>query len=392
MPRGPMLLAVFSAGLLCFSMTFSQQGLAVGGRPVGKLSPASGAYWGIFTASTIANRETLVGRKFVIHQKYYDFTNNFPGTSEQDDIVNGRIPLDTWQPQLAGGAALSSNEDADIASGMFDSTIIARAKAVKAFGHPLFIRFGHEMNGNWYPWSGSDNGNNAASYVAAWRHVHDIFVQQGATNAVWVWCPNATDDPSANTDPWNHWTNYYPGDNYVDWVAVDGYNWGSTTTFGTWQSFVSVFGNGTSGVYADYAATKPFMIAETASAESGAPAGTSKAQWITDMANSLQTTFPNVQALLWFDSVGSSGVSEWPIDSSANSLNAYTAAGQLAYFNPEINLGKTGDLNLDGKVNIADLSIMLSDWGDTTNSVADLNHDNIVNITDLSIFLRNWGT
>jgi Glycosyl hydrolase family 26 len=368
---------------------YNFNGFTSAGRPTGKLSPTSGSYWGIFTSKNIATRETLVGRKFVIHQKYYNFTDSFPGTSEQEDIVNGRIPLDTWQPQLSGGTQLTNNEDAAIAAGTFDSTIIARAQAVKAFGHPMFLRFGHEMNGNWYPWSAYNNNDDASQYVAAWRHVHDIFVNQGATNAVWIWCPSVKDNPAV---AWNHWTNYFPGNNYVDWVGIDGYNWGTTESWSSWQTFATIFGNGSTGVYADYAATKPIMIVETASAESGAPAGSSKGQWITDMAASIQSNFPSIEAILWFDSIGSSGVSEWPIDSSTTSLSAYTAAGHLGYFNPAINLGKIGDLNLDGQINVSDLSIMLSDWGATNNSVADLNHDNIVNIVDLSILLKNWGT
>ncbi|HSW80135.1 MAG TPA: glycosyl hydrolase [Candidatus Saccharimonadales bacterium] len=370
------------------SLIFGQNGYATG-RPVGKLSPASGSYWGTYTSYGIANRESLIGRKFVIHQKYYDFTNTFPGSSEQDDIVNGRIPLDTWQPQLAGGAQLTANEDAAIAAGTYDSTIITRAQAIKTFGHPIFIRFGHEMNGNWYPWSANNNNNDPSQYVAAWRHVHDIFVQQGATNAVWVWCPNIEDAPN---QAWNHWTNYYPGDSYVDWVGIDGYNWGDTQSFSSWKSFANAFGNGTSGVYNDYATVKPIMIAETASAESGAPVGTSKGQWITDMAASIQSTFPNVEAFVWFDTTSVTNDKQWPIDTSAGSQSAYVSAGQLSFFNPTVNYGKTGDLNLDGQINIDDLSRLLSDWGATNNSVSDLNHNNNVTITDLSILLTNWGT
>jgi beta-mannanase len=359
-------------------------------RPIGKLSPATGSYWGTYTYNVIADRETQVGRKFAIHQKFYDFTNNFPGTSEADDVANGRIPLDTWQPQTNGTTPLSANTNADIANGVFDSTITTRAQAFRAFGHPVFLRYAPEMNGSWEKWNGATNGTSADSFVAAWRHVHDLFVRNGATNVVWVWCPNATDVPSATTAPWNHWTNYYPGDAYVDWAGIDGYNWGNTATGSTWQTFAQVFGNGTSGVYADYASIKPIMIAEFGSAFGGAPAGTSKAQWMTDMATTIQTKFPSIEAVVYFDTVSSSGTAQWPIDTDPNSLSAYTADGQQAYFNPAINMGTTGDLNLDNQVNVFDLSILLSDWAATNNSIADLNHDGIVNIFDLSTLLSHW--
>src|SRR5256885_2213761 len=63
--------------------------------------------------------------------------------------------------------------------------------------------------------------------------------------------------------PWNHWTHYSPGDAYVDWVGIDGYNWGTTQSWSSWSSFASLV----RPVYSDYAGRKPIMIAETASAE-----------------------------------------------------------------------------------------------------------------------------
>ena len=76
------------------------------------------------------------------------------------------------------------------------------------------IRFGHEMNGDWYGWSGQP-----AAYVAAWRHVVSVFRGEGAANVKWVWSPNVDngDYPFAR---------YFPGDSWVDYVALDGYNWG----------------------------------------------------------------------------------------------------------------------------------------------------------------------
>jgi beta-mannanase len=133
-------------------------------------------------------------------------------------------------------------------------------------------------------------GNTAADYGAAWRHVHAIFAARGATNVRWVWCPNSE---GAN----NHLlTELYPGDTYVDWVGLDGYNWGDTRAWSTWRSLYSIF-------QANYetlvAMTKnPFMIAETASAESGGD----KAAWIRwGLLDDLPTHFPRIAWVLWFD-------------------------------------------------------------------------------------------
>ena len=130
------------------------------------------------------------------------------------------------------------------------------------------LRFAEEMNGNWYAWGQGVNGNTPDQYVEAWRHVHDLFVDAGATNAIWVWCPNI-EQPNYRTFDY-----LYPGDAYVDWVGLDGYNAASVWQT-PWMSMAQLF----SASYDDLAALtdKPMMIGETASTEVGGD----KAQWIT---------------------------------------------------------------------------------------------------------------
>jgi len=103
---------------------------------------------------------------------------------------HGSIPLVTWEP--GDGEVLNkANQPAyslkNIINGNFDSYITQWARLAKAWGNPFFLRFAHEMNGNWYPWSEGVNGNATGDYAKAWRHVHDIFVREGVTNATWVW-------------------------------------------------------------------------------------------------------------------------------------------------------------------------------------------------------------
>src|SRR5436305_837755 len=109
-----------------------------------------------------------------------DFTCMLPGLA-----AGGRIPLVTWEAwENSVGAPLTS-----IIGGTYDSMITARAQAVKAFGQKFFLRWGHEMNGNWYPWGGANNGADTAAtttFISAYRRVHDLFVAAGATNALWV--------------------------------------------------------------------------------------------------------------------------------------------------------------------------------------------------------------
>lgn len=181
-----------------------------------------------------------------------------------------------------GSASLAS-----IANGSEDAAITAWAQQAKAYGHPFFLRLNWEMNGGWFPWgTTSSNQNTPAEYVAAWRHIHDIFAAQGATNATWVWCPNLE---GGNTVPLSQ---LYPGDAYVDWTCLDGYNMGGSS-----QSFSSLFTQSYDDVL-KIAPTKPMMVGEVASLEYGA--GT-KAAWISNMLSELPTSFPQIKAMVWFN-------------------------------------------------------------------------------------------
>ncbi|MCY9555756.1 hypothetical protein M5W98_29570, partial [Paenibacillus apiarius] len=123
-----------------------------------------------------------------------------------------------------------------IARGDFDAYLRSWADGVRSLGYPVAIRFAHEMNGDWYPWCERANGNRPGDYVRAWRHVHDVFAEAGATNVTWVWSPNARwDKTTAGL------TGLYPGDEYVDWVGVTGY-YGSGAFTKTYWSFDQIFG------------------------------------------------------------------------------------------------------------------------------------------------------
>jgi beta-mannanase len=165
----------------------------------------------------------------------------------------------------------------------------------------------------------------ALVFVAAWRHIHDVFAAVGVNNAAWVWAPNADSHPGGiDTTSWNSWRNYYPGDTYVDWVGIDGYNWGTQYT---WQTFGQIF----SPVYADYVGRKPIMIAESGSVE----AGGDKAQWLADSATWIKA-HPGIAAVVWFDTNQSSTGLDWRADSSLAALGAYETMARDPYFSGQI--------------------------------------------------------
>jgi hypothetical protein len=289
--------------------------------PGAKLVPGNGLLFGAYVNpdntwhgnddvfAKVGAFEALIGRHVAIDLHYYDWADVFPSGLEEWDLSGNRVPLITWR-----GASLSA-----INSGRYDSLIRARARGVKSLVSPVFMRWGWEMNGNWFPHSGPLNmPDGPAKFVAAWRRIHKIFDAAGARNAVWVWCPNVESVPN---DAWNQWKSYYPGDSYVDWVGLDGYNWGTTQSWSRWQELADII----RPVYRDYAGRKPIMISETASAE----AGGDKAAWIQNARTTLMRDFPAVKAMLWFEV---SKEADWRAESSAASLAAFRSVAQDPYF------------------------------------------------------------
>jgi len=144
------------------------------------------------------------------------------------------------------------------------------------------------MNGNWYPWSASTNGNTATQYVQAWRHIHDIFVADGATKVIWVWAP--AKEYAGTTSL----ASLYPGSAYVDLLALDAYNGGTGLWGMTWDSMPTLI----TGTYNHLIAldnSKPIWLTETASAEQGGDKGA----WIRQsFLTDLPTQFTHVKGVI----------------------------------------------------------------------------------------------
>ncbi len=242
-----------------------------------------------------------------------DGSQNFEFTWMNNVRNHGSIPLISWEPwDYTQGIHQPAFSLQNIIERNFDSYITRWAQASKAWGHPYFLRFAHEMNANWYPWSELTNGNKPGQYIRAYRHVHDIFAAQGVTNVTWVWSPNVEYPGSLPL------AGLYPGNSYVDWIGIDGYNW-STIQGHHWQSFSQVFQQTYNDILG-MSPGKPLMIAETASAESGGD----KAGWITDaLLTQLPAFFPEVKAIVWFNE---NKETDWRVESSHTAQAAFASA------------------------------------------------------------------
>ena len=197
----------------------------------------------------------------------------------------GAIPVYSWGAESSPRSSEVQPEFqlADIIGGAYDSYIAQFANEARAWGHPFFLRPNWEMNGNWFPWSELANENSPGQYVAAWRHIHDIFAAVGASNATWVWCPYADTEKRLKKTPLKP---LYPGDSYVDWTCLDGYNWGrNPVNPKPWRSFGELFDPAYKEVTKKVAPRKPLMLGEFASS----PNGGHKAAWIRQMFEKLPT-------------------------------------------------------------------------------------------------------
>ena len=295
------------------------------GGPVGV--PGSGAWFGAWTSSntgfTVDQREAQIGRKYAIVRRYHGWGEAFPSSQEVTWAQGGRILFFALESRVYGGGVVPW---AQIASGAQDATIDAMAARVKALGRPVLMDFMHEPE-EWGPVS-SNQGymGTAAEFVAAYRHVVQRFRGDGASNVSWVWTTMGYSGYQSA------YPSLYPGDDVVDWIGWDPYNWYSCHN-SAWKSFAEKVSGFYSWLQANGHANKPFMLSEYGSRENDLDP-LAKGQWFRDALSSLKAgSFPNLKALVYFDS-NATGECDWRTDSTLTALNGYAQIGQDPYLNP----------------------------------------------------------
>jgi beta-mannanase len=227
-------------------------------------------------------------------QFFVKWTQDFRPDSVPQTYKQGALPIISWEP-WAGvkvGVDQPTYSLSQIAAGQFDAYITKFATAVRDQKWPIAIRFAHEMNGDWYPWSEKRSGNHPGEYVKAWKHVHDVFQQVNATNVIWIWSPNVVRPvPNVKLD------DLYPGDDYVDWVGMVGYAVEESTASAVFDPTITVVRKFTK---------KPLIITETA-----VESGPHQLQWIADFFHWL-SEHPDVVGFVWFNfSKEQGGNSDW---------------------------------------------------------------------------------
>jgi mannan endo-1,4-beta-mannosidase len=255
------------------------------------IDPRGGKYIGIQangepnSLTPLIDISASIGRKPNVAGQYVAWGAPFDAAAAVSAWDYGSLYYMAWEPF---GASVQR-----IAAGASDAYITRFARAVGALGLPVALSFGHEMNGNWYPWGTEQT--QAATFVAAWRHIHNLFAAAGARNVIWVWNPNVINPvPQVQLKP------YWPGTAYVTWVGLTGYFalTGPHTFAGVFAPTMREIRRFTG---------KPFIIAET-SVETGPAEGSSTLSLVQGVAS-----HPDVLGFIWFD-FDKGGV-DWQIES-----------------------------------------------------------------------------
>jgi mannan endo-1,4-beta-mannosidase len=325
--------AALAVSVVAVALTLAAAAPAVSGGSgpaAGKVNapPRGSDYWGLFvpgvpySLGTLADAERRAQRPPAIVLWYQAWAGRsaFPGAAAARLARIGLVPMITWEPWKAPRVAgtLDIHQPryrfSRIVAGAFDGYIERYARAVKRYGGPVMLRPFHEMDGNWYPWGGTVNGNTPAEFVAAWRHIHDLFDRVGATNVTWVWSVNAGSVPNR---PGNQPADYWPGGRYVDWIGISGFNWGAARNFGGWLSFDQIYKTRVAALMRYH---RPIALTEI-----GAPeVGGNKAAWIAQTFARL-AHYPRIRALIWYDK-RDSRLEDWRIQSSRTAQAAFAHA------------------------------------------------------------------
>lgn len=177
------------------------------GRPA---VPGNGElYFGV--SSSVANLPVFEAAAGIKHPAILG--GYIGGTDDVNNVLDDVTDSSSTAPMVSWGVDFTGHK---VVSGSLDAYVYRQARAVAAFGRPVFLRLDWEMNATWYNLWGQGSVS-PADYIAAWRHIWQIFQDAGAGNAAFVWSPNVGRFTSIAATAW------YPGDKYVDWIGIDAY-------------------------------------------------------------------------------------------------------------------------------------------------------------------------
>lgn len=270
-----------------------------------KLVNSKDIKWGIFYPNSLTKGfarieeiEKELGYSFPLTLHYIYLGHEFPAKGMQEAYKQGKTVELTmqvmWNVIPGNTDSEMRNVNFDVIDGLYDDYLRSFARAAKDFGHPFIFRLNNEMNSTWVRYSGIALLCDPDVFIGVWRHIYDIFQEEGVGNTIWVFNPNDVDFPPMN---WNSHISYYPGNKYVQMIGLTGYNTGTyykELTQENWRRFTQIYdplNERYSKVYGSF----PWMITEFACSSIGGD----KEQWIRDMFDNIHK-YRNIKAAIWW--------------------------------------------------------------------------------------------
>jgi hypothetical protein len=293
---------------------------------------------------SIRRFERLAGRRLAwvyFSNNWWDGRIRFPRGDVRRIVETGRVPFVRLMARSDYGRGPDANFSMDsLVDGEWDPQLrrwcTDAAAAIADLDTPLLAEFGTEVNGDWFPWNGRWNGGGATAgygdpgepdgperFRDAYRHLVELCRDEGATSITWFFHIDVGSSPSA---AWNSdYANYYPGDDYVDWIGISDY--GKLKPREPSHSFAARLDRRYEDITA-LSSSKPIAVLEYGHAEARRPAR--KAKWIRRAIHAVAAgRWPRIAALSYWHEAwhnGDGSLSDLHIDSSKRSLRAYRHA------------------------------------------------------------------
>lgn len=303
--------------------------------------------WGVFHPPSPKDMDALnsleekLDHEFDVLVRYHTFDTTVPLEELEAAYAEEKYLELTLQTMSFSQPNINDSVLYRILDGEFDYLLRKYAKDLKSFKHPVLFRLNNEMNGDWCVYSAIHNGKDTEVYKESWKYIHKIFKEEGADNILWVWNPHDLSFPDFK---WNHYLNYFPGEEYVDIVGLTGYNTGTYYKGEKWRNFDEIYPE----IYEEYLSLfeYPLMITEFGTNHVGGD----KIAWINDMFSKMGD-YDRIKVVIWFngtdlDSKGKAA-REYRLDNTEEVIEAFRTN-----FNK---ISTNENLELEAKVEIEEI-------------------------------------
>ncbi len=310
------------------------QGLALTGVP-----PAGAAGEVLFGANPggandgrlgeLNDLETSINRPLDFVRVFEVWDSPFP-TAYHDTLVSSNHQmLLSVRPKKLDGSFIAWRDIADAQPGTsIHDELVVWIERVRAIGDPVWFTFNHEPEVVENIANGTDQ-----DFIDAWRRVVDEFRTRNVTNVEFVWIMTDYSFAVPSTDR-RHAPKWYPGDDVVDYMAADAYNWSGCrpNEQNPWRTMTDII-----EPFRQFGLSHPdkgLMLAEWASTETAGDNGAAKAAWIGDVSQLLQQPgWEQFMAIAYFNQPDPRyPACAWNVDSTQAALDAFRVMANHPYY------------------------------------------------------------